>query len=450
MQVFKRKVRGEITVFLSLIFILLLSLVSALIESASIRIIRNHRRADLSLAMESVFAEYHTKLLENYHIFAVDAAYEKGGFSLENMLERLQYYGASSLENKVTACSLLTDNAGTEFYRLAVQYEADITGLGEVLKKEDVTFVEEDKKQNEQYEKETIRVIEEINEKLGEAGETLPAEGNPISLLSDWKRQGALSLLISDPSTLSDKKIDYSALPSHRENRRGMGQMKSPQMVDEAFGKALFGSYVKRHFSCFTEQKEDRKILYEREYMLFGNSDEKANLEQAFNRMIFLRFAGNYAYLLTDTTKKAEAEAMAAGLCTILTVPEITSLVKHAILLAWAYGESIVDVRLLVKGEKVEAVKTEDSWRLSLNGLFELGEDVSVGEGAKKGLSYEDYLQFFLLVEKKETLSMRALDLVEHELGLAVDGCVTGMEVKSICKLRRGLSYEFETTFSYE
>ena len=148
MQAFNRNVRGEITVFLSLIFILLLSLVSALIESASIRITRNHRRADLSLAMESVFAEYHTKLLENYHIFAVDAAYEKGGFSLENMLERLQYYGASSLENKVTACSLLTDNAGTEFYRLAVQYEADITGLVEVLKKEDVTFVEEDKKQN--------------------------------------------------------------------------------------------------------------------------------------------------------------------------------------------------------------------------------------------------------------------------------------------------------------
>ena len=36
-------------------------------------------------------------------------------------------------------------------------------------------------------------------------------------------------------------------------------------MVEEAFGKALFGSYVNRHFSCFTEQKEDRKMLYERE-----------------------------------------------------------------------------------------------------------------------------------------------------------------------------------------
>lgn len=450
MQAFNRNVRGEITVFLSLIFILLLSLVSALIESASIRITRNHRRADLSLAMESVFAEYHTKLLEEYHIFAVDASYEKGCFSVENMLERLAYYGAASLENKATAFSLLTDDAGKEFYRLAVQYEADITGLGEVLKKEDVTFVEEAKKQNEQYEKETEQIIEEINEKLSEAGETLPEEGNPISFLSDWKRQGALSLLISDPSILSDKKIDPSVLPSHRENRRGIGEVKSPGMVDEAFGKALFGSYVNRHFSCFTEQKEDRKMLYEREYLLFGNSEEKANLEQALSKMIFLRFAGNYAYLLTDTAKKAEAEAMAAGLCTLLTVPEITSLVKHTILLAWAYGESIVDVRLLAKGEKVEALKTADSWRLSLSGLSNLGNDVSVGEGAKKGLSYEDYLQFFLLLEKEETLSMRALDLVEQELELAMDGCVTGMNVTSVCKIRRGLSYEFETTFSYE
>ncbi len=449
-QVFKRNVRGEITVFLSLIFILLLSLVGALIESASIRMTRNHRRATLSLAVESVFAEYHTKLLEEYHIFAIDGSYGSGHFSTENILGRLKYYGADALENKVTGFSLLTDNGGKEFYRMAVQYEADVTGIGEVLKKEDIDSWEDSKAQKEQYEKETNQVIEEIDGKLATAGESLPAEGNPIRFLSDWKRQGALSLLISDVSKVSDKKIDGSVLPSGRENRKGIGQIKNSGMVDEPLGKALFCSYVKNHFSCFTEEKEDRKICYEREYLLFGNADEKANLEQALSKMISLRFVGNYGYLLTDTAKMEEAEVMAAGLCTLLTVPEITSLVKHAILLAWAYGESIMDVRLLAKGEKVETVKTKDSWRLALSGLANLGSDTSVGEGAQKGLSYEDYLQILLLLEGKETMSMRALDLVEQELELAMDGCVTGMNIKSICNLRRGLSYEFETTFSYE
>ena len=39
-------VKGEITVFLSLVFLLLLTLVGALLESASIQLAKNERRAD--------------------------------------------------------------------------------------------------------------------------------------------------------------------------------------------------------------------------------------------------------------------------------------------------------------------------------------------------------------------------------------------------------------------
>ena len=48
--------KGEITAFLSLIFLLILSLLGAIIESASIQVLKNHKRADTSLAVESVWA----------------------------------------------------------------------------------------------------------------------------------------------------------------------------------------------------------------------------------------------------------------------------------------------------------------------------------------------------------------------------------------------------------
>ena len=47
-------VRGEVTVYLTLTFILLVSLVLALTESASIQMAKNYRRADMNRAVECV------------------------------------------------------------------------------------------------------------------------------------------------------------------------------------------------------------------------------------------------------------------------------------------------------------------------------------------------------------------------------------------------------------
>ena len=62
--------KGEITAFMALVFLLMLSLVAALLESASIHIEKNCKRADTRLALESVFAEYNQELLEQYDLFA--------------------------------------------------------------------------------------------------------------------------------------------------------------------------------------------------------------------------------------------------------------------------------------------------------------------------------------------------------------------------------------------
>ena len=107
--------KAEITVFLSLIFSVLLSLVGAMIESTSISLAKSMNQADLALAMESAFAEYHPKLLEEYDIFA------KEGSSLSSISTRLGYYGAGNLNHKISEIELLSDRKGQEFYRQAVE-----------------------------------------------------------------------------------------------------------------------------------------------------------------------------------------------------------------------------------------------------------------------------------------------------------------------------------------
>ena len=59
-----RSVKGEITVFLSLSFTLLLSFIFGILESAVIQGSKNLSRIDTDRAIYSVFGEYHQELLE--------------------------------------------------------------------------------------------------------------------------------------------------------------------------------------------------------------------------------------------------------------------------------------------------------------------------------------------------------------------------------------------------
>ena len=65
--------RAEITAFLSLIFILLVTFTGSIIDAASIQAAKNYRRADAEKALECIFAEYQKELLTEYDIFGMDA-----------------------------------------------------------------------------------------------------------------------------------------------------------------------------------------------------------------------------------------------------------------------------------------------------------------------------------------------------------------------------------------
>ena len=71
----QRVCRGEVTAYLSLVFILLMAFIGGIMESASIQLAKNYRRADTNRALECVFAEYQKELLEEYDIFALEGIY---------------------------------------------------------------------------------------------------------------------------------------------------------------------------------------------------------------------------------------------------------------------------------------------------------------------------------------------------------------------------------------
>lgn len=112
----RRQCRGEVTAYLSLIFLLLITFVAGLMESASIQMAKNYRRADMNRAMECMFAEYQKELLEEYEIFAIDGSYETGQYSEENLTDRLEFYGAGNMKHKIERIQFLTDHGCSLFY----------------------------------------------------------------------------------------------------------------------------------------------------------------------------------------------------------------------------------------------------------------------------------------------------------------------------------------------
>ena len=441
----RKMVRAELTAFLSLIFLLLLSLIGAVTQAASIQLLKNEKRADASRAIESVYAEYQKELFEEYGILGIEATYESGDWKESNILNRLSYYGMENMETDINALRLLTDQNGKPFFEQAVNYQKEKMVLGDVNK-----FLGT-------YESwQDLPKVDDLDHEFEEELEQLPEENNPLNIISDLKRKSLLQLVAPKDFELSENQIRLSEQVSHRKLKTGEGLEESSVTRGDAI---FFNFYLADYFKSAVQAAERNGLKYELEYLISGKKSDKENLEESLINICNIRFMANYAYLMTDEGKKAEAALVAGALCSMIPVPGMNEITSQAILLAWAYGESIMDLRVLMEGKKVELMKSGDNWKLSIQGLMDLqnnslDEQMEKGE---KGLTYEQYLQMLLLVEKKEVLSMRALDLIElhivkdkEQSYFRADHCVVGSKVDTKCRLDRGITYQFTQTYQYQ
>ena len=446
------KCKAEITAFLSLIFILLVSFIGGVMEVASIQVSKNYRKADAERAMECIFAEYQKELLEQYDVFAMDTGYETGKYSENLIVNRLEYYGCVNDKTSIERIQFLSDNSAEAFYeqvcyymkhKYGIEYVEKVLGMTDTWKKQESI--------SKEYEKEMEKNEEQMEEAAGETE-------NPISYVDNLKKMPILKLVMPDGMKVSEKTLVSESLPSKRTLNRGYGDFSEERLVTGTTESLLFDEYILEHFNSATDEK-DKVIQYEVEYLLVGKQSDRENLKTVVNRLLTVRFVPNYTYLQGSTEKKSQARALALALSTLIAAPQTVEVLTQGILLAWAYGESIVDIRALLKGNRVPLTKTQGSWQLSISGLMKLGssEDTYDGANQKNGWDYEDYLRMLLFLEKKENVAMRCLDLMEVNLkkicGLEffrVDTCVTKMEVSCRCSLRRGITYTFPLYFGYQ
>ena len=448
----KKQLQGEITVFLSLIFVVIFSLILSVIQSALIQTEKNYRRGEMDRVTESIFAEYQKELFETYDIFALDATYETEEFSKEKILNRCDFYGQSDIEKQITKIQFLTDYSGQAFLEQVVAFMKEKLPLPEIekIKKES----NERTKELSIFENEGKEVKEEMDRLIEQPDQEIIQEKTPMKFFSDIKNVGIVNMVMSDHPS-SEKNINLSNLPSRRKLNKGEGKFK--EQGESVWSKVYLGEYALDKFSSVVEPKEEGSLSYELEYLVAGMSSDKENLRKVFNKISAMRFIPNYSYLLKSESKRAEAEAAALVVSSIIASPEVTEVIKHGILLIWAYAESILDLKSLVKGKKVPLVKTDESWKTQLSSLLtsESNPDLSDEVNDEEGTSYADYIRILIHLISEEECIMRMFDLIETGIQdkgfpfFKVDFCVSKMELKSRCKIQK-ITYDFYTSYKYQ
>jgi len=246
-------------------------------------------------------------------------------------------------------------------------------------------------------------------------------------MVKQFMSMGKLMLLLQEPESVSKVKIDTSNLITTN------SQGDSYEL--NAKEKLITTQYIFQHFNSAVTvvHQEDQQLDYEIEYLIAGKDNDYENLEAIADRIIGIRVIANTAYLLMNPEKMEEAFRLAAILAGASALPPVVIGVQLAIIAAWAYAESLVDAKILLRGDKVPPVKTGETWNLSLEQLVKLTISDSNKENAT-GQSYDDYLKIFLTMDGEKNLPLRMLDLMQLNLtienpDLSLSNCIYSYQV---------------------
>lgn len=73
---------------------------------------------------------------------------------------------------------------------------------------------------------------------------------------------------------------------------------------------------------------------------------------------------------------------------------------KWGILAAWAYSESILDVRALLEGRKIAWIKNAEQWTTGINQTSEAVDGFAMAKDCENGWDYMKYLKFLVSMKK--------------------------------------------------
>lgn len=445
------RLKASLTVFVALILTAVMTLLFTMSECIRLYELNDFGQQFTDMAVESAFSEYNPYLWSNYKILAVDLGYgtDVTGPSIfqQKLLDyakfnayieegsnfaRLNPAGAT-----INHYSLLTDGNGEAVVMLGMKAAKDdiaaqiidgIQGHSDAINGIEKVSVESKASEGASALDNAKRELEEKkanadndddpNTSSADYPEIEEVEDNPLDAFKVMKEalsKGFLSTVV-DTNAVSDKEWDKAALPSKRSLNKGTAELSNGSGIAD---KALFIDYVLANYSRYDLDKKHDGMKYEVEHLIAGKGSDSQNLAAVVGELLLIREAANYATICNSGVLLSQARGVAATLSSVN--PAIEPVVEAAVIAAWAYIESVLDVRLLLSGGTVSLKKSADEWT---SDVLHLSSFINVNAKAKQckgGISYEKYLIGLLAIKSNKTLGMRACDVMETALNSTED-----------------------------
>lgn len=477
---------GSITVYMSLVFSVILTLIAGSLQSVRMAYARVLTASAAEQGLYSIFSRFDRKLLEEYELFFLDGGCGTGEWQPGNLYQTAEdtaswilgegnqildgFSSGLKLENgSITSYTLATDNDGEAFFRQvceamrqnlgtygiqqlseklkdrenawdAQEEQNRIGDSGQTVKDYEQAVKEAEEAQREQQESEKESDGEGEDAGGGEEQETTEnpevPQGfvNPIEVIRRIKDMGILSLVLPSGQSLPNQEADLSQFASHRSLQEGLQVIHMEREV-EFVDKMLQNEYLLWKFPCYTDREETGGLQCQVEYAIAGKESDMENLKSVAGQLLAAREAANAVHILASAEKRAQVNAMALTIASALALPVASGIISAALIGCWAFAESVLDVRELLDGGKVALVKTDGSWQLSLENLPNLLDGLdSLRKSSEQGLSYEEYLRILLIKEDSGGINSRTMDLVEHNMrtrlgvpDFCIDQCISSM-----------------------
>lgn len=460
-------INGTVTLFLCLIFTIMLSFIMIVLESSRIHLIKAYTEGISHIALESAAGYFSLPLFKNYGIFAVNAP----DSSLTSLLEKYindnispsanltgSWYNFSKINSyicKPDKIYHITDENGKIFSDQIIRYmnyktvsdAADIILQSSFIDIFSKNYVDISSINIEENTVDTSFPLSElskdtVNETMLTEDEAISKRNSIFNRIKKLLTKGTLDIYIDKTSDISARQTDISSLPSSICKYK-----KYCHFLSDA-DKLMYLTYLSDTFGCYTDKKSDiSELKYQLEYVLNRDSCDENNLLKSIFKIQSLRTKLNLAYLYTDSEKRETAKTLAVAAVGVIPVPFLTEFTQLAILSAWASAEAVVDVRDLLKGNKIPLFKSKQSWSLSLDDILTFDFNTK-SKNQNTGFSYKQYLMLFLYTDFNSETIYKTMDLIQmdlkknHSSEFQMTECITGMKYN--------FSFEYPSVFYHK
>ena len=472
--------KGQITVFLSLLLIVLIGFSFVVVEGVSSYSASALGEDAVKNAGENILSNYDRELFNKYHIFFLDPR-EKNYILSDGKAGVNQYFSGNSFFNVFCNSLEMTEEvSAVEEDGLYLKHE-----IREWMKyrqeekmkdalKQLINNVKKNNADRKEYQNEVEEDTGNIEQSEENKAEEDKAEEETVSQEAQkerttWKEiKEALQLLtktgilfyVSDhPEQLSRKSIPERNLPSRAKKREqeehkveeflfsesGLKGIKSMLSVDFSINtdstlwtkENYIVPYIEECFLDYSEEGREEKndvqeqvLAYEKEYLIKGQPSDLDNLKRVANDILLLRFINNYIFTGRDAEIQSQVNLMASALTGVVGIPQTAKAVQIMLRAALSYGESLLELHTLFEGGKISLTKDRENWNLELKTMVkQLKEKKTVKKG-RHNISYKDYLKVLLFMKGNSTiLCYRMMDIMQEniackEAGFLMENCL--------------------------